>query len=176
MRQLYSDKDTWLMRPDLESIWDNIFMEYSELSQDKQGTHVFALIKEIHVLSKKIELIQLCIDLLYKCYDISKFGETIKTLKSLTGVSYKFTEETLLNDLKNTSNVAKKFIIQYEEVMHEYKEIAGKEQAKASEMDFMEEIAFVKSANGVGVSFDISKLTVMEYIAFVKQLKSKANG
>lgn len=173
LRQLYSDKDNWLMKPDLEAIWDDIFMEYTELSNDTQNTHIFNLIKDIHFLKNKIDLIDLIIDTLTRVDDLSKFQPMIKDLKSLAGVYLPFTEGSLLKDLITTKNKAKSYLMKYKELILEYKSLAEVEQAKATEMDYMEQVSFLKSSDGLGVSFDIKNISVMEYIAFTKQLKSK---
>ncbi len=169
-RQLYSDKDNWLMKPDLESIWDDIFMEYTELSSDTQSTHIFGLIKDIHYLKNKIDLIDLIIDTLTRVNDLSQFQQMIKDLKSLAGVYLPFTEESLLKDLLTTKNKAKTYQIQYKELLAEYKSIAEVEQAKATEMDYMEELAVMREH----FQFDSRTISTMEYLALKKNLKQKA--
>lgn len=171
LNQLLSDKDGWRLKPNLEQIWDDIFMEYTELSQDRQGSHIFGLIKDLQVLKSKIDLIQLCIDVLSKTTNLSDKKPTIDTLKKLAGVYFQFTEATIVNDLKNTANSAKRFVIQHEEILKEYRSLATVEQSKATEMDYMEEIALIKSHENV--SFDIRTTSVIEYIAYKKNIKAK---
>lgn len=174
LKQLYSDKDNLLLRPDLKAIWDGIFMEYTELSQDKQGTHIFHLIRELTVLKAKLDLIQLCIDTLGRCTDLTVMQPTIKTLKQLSGVTYPFTAKNLLKDLEMTAKVSKKFIVRYEETLLEYRAISKDEQAKATEMDYMEQIVAIKEH--LGISFDINEISTSEYIALVKRIKEKSES
>lgn len=174
LNQLYSDKDNWLLKPDLKAVWDGIFMEYTELSQDKQGTHIFHLIRELTVLKAKLDLIQLCIDTLGRCTSLELMQPTIKTLKQLSGVTYPFTAETLLKDLEMTAKASKRFIVQYEETLAEYRAISKDEQAKATEMDYMEQIVAIKEH--LGISFDVRNTTVTEYIALVKRIKEKSES
>lgn len=171
---LLCDKDGWRLKPDLSAVWDNIFMEYTELSQDKQGTHIFHLIRELTVLKNKLDLIQLCIDTLEKATNLELMQPTIKTLKSLSGVTYPFTKETLLKDLQMTAKVSKRFIIQYEETLSEYRNLSKSEQSKATEMDYMEQVTAIKEH--LGVQFDIRTLSVIEYIALVKRIKEKSES
>lgn len=170
-RQLFCDKDNWRLKPNLQEIWDSIFMEFAELSNDKQGEHIFSLIKEMQVLKGKLELIQSCIDLLAKGVDLDKFQETINTLRSLSGSYLKFNEETLLNDLKVTATASKRYVDRYQQLLKEYKEISNQEQAKATEIDYMERIAFIKET--LGISFDIRTTTVIEYLGYMKRLETK---
>jgi len=169
LNQLLSDKDGWRLKPDLQAVWDDIFMEYTELSQDQQGTHIFELIKEIQVLRNKINLIQECINLLSRVEDVTPFKITIDTLKKLAGVFLPFTNETIAQDLVTTANKAKSYVIQYETVLQEYQSIAKVEQAKATEMDYMEELAIMREH----FQFDSRKISTMEYIALKKTLKQK---
>lgn len=172
--QLLCDKDNWRLKPDLNAVWDDIFMEYTELSQDKQGTHIFMLIRELTVLKHKLDLIQLCIDTLSKATDLSKLKPTIATLKSLSRVSFPFTEESLLNDLKLTAISSKRFVIQYEETLAEYRSLSKDEQSKATEMDYMEQVVSIKEH--LGISFDIKTISTYEYIALVKRIKEKSES
>lgn len=171
LRQLFSDKDGWRLRPDLQSIWDAIFMEYTELMPDAQGSYIFGLVKEMNVIKSKLSLIQYCVDMLSKTKDLSNKKPTIDTLKSLCGVFLAFTDETIHNDLKSCVNNAKRFVIEYEELYNEYKKLASNEQSKASEIDYMEQIAAIKSIEGV--SFDIRTTSTLEYIAYMKNIKAK---
>jgi len=171
LRQLFSDNDSWRLRPDLQAIWDNIFMEYTELMPDAQGSYIFGLVKEMNVIKSKLSLIQPCVDMLSKTKDLSNKKPTIDTLKSLCGVFLTFTEETIRNDLKSCVNIAKRFVIEYEELYNEYRKLATNEQSKASEIDYMEQIAAIKAIEGV--SFDIRTTSTLEYIAYMKNIKAK---
>lgn len=171
---LISDSSSWRLKPNLHDAWDSIFMEYTELSQDKQGNHIFHLIKDLKVLENKINLIQFCIDTLAKGSDLSKLKPTIDTLKTLAGVSFPFTEETLFHDLNRTAKASKRFVIQYEETLSEYKKLSKSEQAKATEMDFMDHITYIKET--LGISFDIRNISVMEYVSLTKRVKEKSES
>lgn len=186
IKVLTTDDKSWLMikrgwvfrnNKELENIWDNIFMEYTELSQDKQGSHIFGLIKELTTVKNRLDQIQNSISALFKIYEagigLDKFQPLINNLKSLAGVSFKFSEETLLEDLKKTETVAKKYVVQYEETLAEYQKIAKSEQSKATEKDYYEQMAFI-SDNLNGVNIDPKTTTVLQYIGYINHIKQKA--
>src|SRR6478736_5037048 len=100
----------WYKPVDLQELWDSIFLEYIELSNDDRSRAVLELQKEIATLSHKLFIIQEAVTLLSQIEDVAGYQPTISILKTY-GFNYQFKNETLINDLRKTVKSAKQLII-----------------------------------------------------------------
>lgn len=128
---LYSEPKSILRHSvDLRLLWSDIFAEYTTISNNTQSKHVFALTKEITVINNKLILIQTAVDYLTKNYD-----ERLCAVLRRMGFMYKFTPDTLQNDLKLTISSAKRLVIRKQEAEADYSKLNTSDK-KVTEDDF----------------------------------------
>lgn len=175
---VHDDKSLLYSRPNkpwykpvyLQELWDSIFMEYIELSNDDRSKAILELQKEIATLSHKLFIIQQSVTLLSQIQDVSGYQLTIGILKTY-GFNYKFTNETLINDLRKTVKSAKQLIIKRDQFKSELEDINKNEQEKATEKDFYVHLANISEAMGFAV--DPKNTTVMQYIGYLDRFNVK---
>lgn len=168
---LYSRPNkAWYKPADLINLWDEIFLEYIELSNDDRSRAVLELQKEIETLSNKLLIIQQSVTLLSNIDDVAGYLPTIAILKTY-GFNYQFTNETLINDLRKTVKSAKQIIILRDQFKSELNEINKNEQEKATEKDFYVHLANISETMGFAV--DPKNTTVMQYIGYLDRFNVK---
>jgi len=166
---LYSEpKKPWHKSKDITPIWERIFEEYSDLSADKTADHVLSMVKGITVINNKLQVIQSAINLLAIARPLSDYQPTIKMLNDY-GFRFKYSEETLFNDLKLTASSAKTMVIQRQQLEKDYENHQSK-QSKSTEKDYYNLIA--QLSKFLGFPIDAKKTTVYSYISYVEQYKN----
>lgn len=157
----------WYKQADLDAIWDKIFLEYIEESGDSRSKTVLELMKDISVVSNKLNIIQNCINLLASITDVKDYQPTIETLRKY-GFRYEFSNETLVNDLNKVVKSARQLIIKREELNNELSAINKTEESKATEKDF-----YVHLANISEHFINPKETTVMQYIGYLTKFNQK---
>lgn len=155
----------WHKPTDLTLIWEKIFTEYTELTNDVKANHVLSMIKGITVINNKLQIIQSAINLLAKARPMENYQPIIKMLKEF-GFRYSFTEETIFEDLKRTASSAKRMVITRDQLQKDY-ETFGNSDQKATEKDYYLMIA--ELSKFLGFPIDAKKTTVLSYISYVEQ-------
>lgn len=154
---LYAEDKSILTRNiDLNALWMDIFSEYTELSNNPQNKHVFALKKELAIINNKLTVIQTSVNYLSQFYDKRLCDMLVKM-----GFRYKFTPESLAEDLKLTVSSAKKLLIRRKEVQAEYDGL-NKSSGKATEDYFYGLIRDISRFNGFPI--DPKKTNVTEFV------------
>lgn len=154
---LYSEHRTVLNRnTDLQPVWENIFAEYTTISNNTQSKHVFALTKEITVINNKLYIIQCAVDYLAKVYD-----ERLCIMLRKMGFRYRFTPETLEKDLKLTISSAKSMIIRKQEAEADYAKL-NQSDKKVTEDDFYGLVREISRFNRFPI--DARKTSVTEFV------------
>lgn len=171
---LLSDKDNWLLKPDLETIWDDIFMNYIELSNDNRSSAIFSLVKEITILRQNINIINDAMYVLSRTAKLEDHKDTISILKKTAGVYFTFSKDTIQDDIKKTFNHCKRMLVDLDILMGEYKKLSSDESQKATEFDYVEQIIALEKY--MGISIDTKTTTVAKYIGYVNALKKEADG
>jgi len=165
---LYSEhKMPWLKSADLESIWENIFNEYSELSNDKHGKAVFSITKTLTVLNGKIWVIEQCLSLLQSVSsvgDVKDYAETIQTLKSY-GFNYEWLNITLDDDIRKTKSSMKRIVLERNDAQKSYENLQSDNSKQATEADF--DILIGQLSKFQGYYIDKKVITVAEYISYI---------
>lgn len=154
---LYSERKTLLnTNIDLKSLWSDIFAEYTSISNNTQSKHVFALTKEITVINNKLSIIQNAVNYLAKHYD-KRLCDMLRRM----GFMYRFTPETLQNDLRLTVSSAKRLLIRRQEAQGDYNEL-NKSDKKVTEDDFLGLVRQISRFNGFPI--DVKKTSVTEFV------------
>lgn len=174
LKWLLSDKDGWRLKPDLDEVWERIFMDYTERKKDPNSQQTFEIIKTIRTLEYKIKIAKASIELLAKVDDLSEFKPTISALKSETNYYGAFTKQSLAKDLKQCLARLKLMIARHSEAYEEYKSISQDDQAKAKESDFTEQIVVLEQTFGFFI--ETRKISVAKYISYLSDYKMKAEN
>lgn len=154
---LYSEGRTVFNRNiDLRPLWEEIYSEYTTISNNTQSKHVFALTKEITVINNKLQIIQNAVNYLAKHYDV-RLCDMLRRM----GFMYKFTPESLQNDLKLTVSSAKRMIVRRQEAEADYNKLNVSDK-KVTEDDFYGLIRQLSRFNGFPI--DVKKTTVTEFV------------
>lgn len=166
-------KTAWNKPADLSEIWDKIFIEYTELSNDDRSVLVLNLMRNISVLENKIFIIQNALLLLSTVTDLNQYQDSVNILRTY-GFHYQFTENSLLDDLKRCASAAKKFVIEKQELKQQLEKLNNSEQEKATQKDFYVHLANLSQSVGFAIKTDI---TVMEYCGYLEihRLQSKSD-
>jgi len=166
LKYLWSErKKGWHKETDLKHVWESIFEEYTTLTNDKSSNHVLSMVRNITVINNKLEIIQACVNLLSVSIDLDAMAPTIQVLKDF-GFRFKYSKETLHEDLKRTVSSAKTLIIQRSQLEKEYQTFSDKNE-KASEKDYYNMVT--QLSRFIHSEIDIRKTTVMSYISYVEQ-------
>lgn len=154
---LYSERRTVFNRNiDLRPLWGDIFAEYTTISNNTQSKHVFALTKEITVINNKLQIIKKAVDFLSNHYDV----RLCDMLRSM-GFMYKYTPESMQNDLKLTISSAKRMVIRRKEAQDDYDKLNVSDK-KVTEADFYGLVRQLSRFNGFPI--DAKKTTVTEFV------------
>lgn len=175
---LYAEPAKFIHRQaDLAAIWEVIFNEYNELTNNTNSRHIFELIKDITVLGNRIQLIEDCINLLESVKSVSEYQPTIDILHSFGCGHIIINDETRYKNLPRCRTICKRFIIELNQKESEYQILNKDEDNKVTEQDFYQMIAVVsKFMNGKDI--DLHKTTVSLYISYINLMKAniEANG
>lgn len=172
---LYTDKKTaWNKPADLGAIWDALFLEYTELSNDTRSIHVLSLMRDIAVINGKLTIIQNIVMLLATEPDLKDFQKSINILKTY-GYRYNYSPETLINDLQRVVSSAKTLVIERDELQSDLNKLNENDTEKANEKDFYVNLANLSEI--VGFAINPNDTTVMQYCGYleIQRLKSKSN-
>jgi len=108
---LYSEPARFIHRnAPLADIWEHIFNEYNELTNNTQSKHVFNLIKEITVLGNRIGIVNDCVNLLRSVEDIANYPDCIAILNSYGCSHITITNENRRTSLDRCITVCKRYI------------------------------------------------------------------
>lgn len=174
LSQLYSEKARFIHKQvDLVSIWEHIFNEYNELTNNTQSMHILSLMKEITVLNNKIEIINSAIKCLLSA-ETTEGYEPLKQMLNGMGFRFSYSDETLENDCKITLSSMKSIIMQKDEAIKEYNEIAKDDGKKVTEADYTSLIA--QLAKYMCFHIDKYKTTVTEFISYINAFNSQQDG
>lgn len=177
LEQLYISKpNIFHKKADLISLWDKIFDEYSQLSDNTQNSHMLELLKSIKEIEFKLNIISSCLQVLSNCVkhslNIIDYQLTIETLKSY-GFYHEYSNLTLLEDIKRIISGSKTLNIELADLLEEYKKIDTSKESVATEKDFIDEVALVSSFHKIQIN--TKQISVMEYISYLSLFK-KANA
>lgn len=165
LRELYSEKANFIHKQaDLTSIWERIFNEYNELTDNKQAVHILSLMKDITVLNNKIEITNSALNCLLKAESTIDY-QPLKDMLNSMGFRYTYSDETLQNDVKLTLSSMKTIILKKDEAINEYNEISKDEGKKVTENDYNNLIAQLEKF----MSKDIPTrtTTVAKFISYI---------
>lgn len=174
LNHLLADNRVYLPKPNLNKIWEDIFNQYIERSEDQKSKHVFNLIKNIHLIGNYMNISSQAINFLSNVPDVSKFKDTHAVLRSILQVRCKFDNDTFAFDLKTCLGSFKRLKLKYDELLTEYNQMQSNEKEKVSEADFTEQIVRLEKIHKI--SIDDSKISVSKYISYVKQAQEADNG
>ena len=170
LSQLYSEPAKFIHKQaNLPSIWENIFNEYNELTDNTQSKHIFNIIREINFLSGKLDIIQQSIDALHK-FGSKDFPKICEMLNQMLGSDFEFTDESLQTDLNRIVTRSKTLVLQLSQVQKEYKDLIGDENKKATVSDYYNLIAQLEKFNGFKIPLHDTPVSL--YISYLNQFKS----
>ncbi|KIO75572.1 hypothetical protein TH53_19735 [Pedobacter lusitanus] len=170
---LYSEpKKPWNKNVNLEEAWQTIFDEYTTLTNDTRGQHVFSLIKEITVLNSKLYVIQQAVSFLARQFDV----RLCDMLRSM-GFMFQYNPESMDKDLKMTISTAKSLLMSRAEAQAEFDKLDN-DAGKATEKDYDALIA--QLSKFLGFWINAKESTVMNFINYLEMFKQEnkpqANG
>lgn len=174
---LYSEPAKYIHRnAPLAEIWERIFNEYNELTNNTQSKHVFNLIKEITVITGRLEIIQNAVDVLAK-YGSKDFQGLCQMLREMVQVNYTYEDKNLEKELKSTVTRAKILIVQLNQSKSEYELLAADDGKKATVNDYYDLVSVLSKFQGHQIPLHTT--TVSLYISYLNQFRianSKENG
>lgn len=171
LKQLYSEPSKLILKQaDLKSIWETIFNQYNDLTNNTQSTHILSLVKEITVLNNKIDIVNYAISCLLKA-ETTQGYEPLKEMLHSMGFRFSYSDETLHNDCKVTLSSMKAVIMRKNEAIAEYEAIASDDTKKATEEDYIKLIS--QLSKFIGFHIDKYKVTVTEYISYINAFNSQ---
>lgn len=149
----------------LKSAWDQIFSQYTEVSESKQTNYLLSLLREYYSIPNKIQIIQTIVDNLSKRYD----PDLIAKLR-LLGFRHPYTEESYMRDLKITVTQAKGLILKYRTLYDDLQKIQS-DDSKADPNDY--DLILSELSKYQGYRLDPKIITVAEFCAIVKRFKQE---
>jgi len=94
----------------LNEVWDNIYLEYCQLSQGDSYNELFELQREVKYLKAKISLVDMIVDHLQMCYS-SELVELLNSLNLKCDLKPQHSGSALAKKLNAVVGRAKKWII-----------------------------------------------------------------
>lgn len=150
----------------LNAAWNEIFMEYCDLSPSPAQQYLFNLTKDIKVIEGRLEVINaVCNQML-----IDPRQEYIDILVEY-GFYFDYTEETLGNDIEQVLIQARSLLVQRQVKEGEY--LRYQEQHKGesiTEYDYDEQLAVL--SKNQGYQLRSKDLTVTQFVAIFNRFKA----
>lgn len=153
----------WAKPKTLGSVWDKIFQDYTEMTQDSNHKHLLSTVKEYTQLINKIEIVQMLITSLAKRRHLG----IIQALKKF-GFHHPFTPKSMESDIKLVIAKVKSWVFRANKL---YEELNKPEntQNQLKRSDFSDLLA--ELGNFQGYHIDPRKTTVSEYVAVLNRFK-----
>lgn len=153
----------WADHRTLRSVWDKLFQEYTEMSQDSTHQHLLTTVKEYTQLINKIEIVQILITSLAKRRHLG----IIQALKKF-GFHQPFTPVSMEKDIKSVIAKVKSWVFRANKLYEELKSTENtKNEVKRSDFsDLLAELGHFQ-----GYHIDPRKTTVSEYVAVLNRFK-----
>ena len=150
--------------------WNEIFMEYCDLSPSNNQHYVLQVTREIAFLETRIAIIQICINRLV----VSYYEPACDILREYD-YYHPFTPETMLTDLKNVQAEANNLVVQRDVKKGEYQRYIDSQKGESTkETDFDEILTELSKFQGYHIhSKDI---TVSEYLGIFNRFKKQNGG
>lgn len=164
---LYSEKKTSINRnlkeTHLQAIWETIYSEYTNISNNPQSGQIMALISEITNLNISIEFIGVLCDHL----ELYRSEELIAILRTY-GFMYPFSENSMESDIKLTRSSAKRMMIKKMDAEKEYIKL-NKTEKEVTEVEFNGIIA--QLSKFMSFRIDPKIATVMDFVNYMECLR-----
>jgi len=178
LKHLYSEPAKYIHKQaDLASVWQVIFNEYNELTNNAQAKHIFNLVRDMYVLQTRISIIDDAIAFLASVDQIELYQDTINILYQYGCGHIVFTNENKIAQLKRCVSICKKYLLELKQKETEYNALNTDNGAKVTKQDYYANVAIIsKYMNGKDI--DLHKTTVSLYISYINLMKAnnEANG
>ncbi|MHB9057110.1 MAG: hypothetical protein ACYC2P_13350 [Paludibacteraceae bacterium] len=169
VKVLTTGEHKWLIKSgnptkeQLKEAWEQIFDEYSRLSENKQQNYLLNLLREYYSIPNKLTIIQTIVDNLALRYD----PNLIALLRQM-GFRHSYSPETFVNDLKLTVTQAKGLILKYKSLYEDLEKLQ-KQDNKVEPNDY--DLILSELSKYQGYRLDPKTITVSEFCAIVKRFK-----
>lgn len=147
----------------LKTIWDNIFIEYTDLTKNSTHQHLLTTVKEYTMLSNRIEIVQMLINSLAKRRHLG----IINALKKF-GFHQSFSPNSMEKDIKSVIAKVKSWVFRANKLYEELKS-TEKDEKELKKSDFSDLLIELGSYQGYRIDPDIT--TVSEYVAILNRFK-----
>lgn len=155
---LYNEHEKWLVKPET---WEKILTQYSELSGDKNMSHMFNLVRQITYLTNRLNVIEL----LVKQLNVRRIQGLVDLLKNDLG--FKLTFDDLQADLKRVVSLSKADVIKLKLAQKQYDDLKSKSGGEVTESDWIDEISVLSKFQGYAIKQ--KETTVGEYLSIKKE-------
>jgi len=178
LKHLYSEPAKYIHKQaDLNAIWQVIFNEYNELTNNAQAKHIFNLVRDMYVLQTRISIIDDTIALLASVDDVNDYTDAIGILHQYGCGHIQITNSDKIAQLKRCVSICRKFVLELKQKETEYNALNTDTGAKVTKQDYYANVAVIsKYMNGKDI--DLHKTTVSLYISYINLMKAnnEANG
>jgi len=159
LESLYSEKKyMFLKEADLEAVWQSIYEEYNSLSGNSKHNHIFSLVREIAVLSHRLQVIQSAIDFLS-----TDFDEKVCQLLRKMGFKFNYKPDTMARDLKLTVSTAKQLLIKKQDAEKELNDL-NKDSQKITEKEYNAQITRISKY--MGFKINPKETSVLDFVNY----------
>lgn len=174
LSQLYSEPAKFIHKQaDLAAIWEDIFNEYNQLTNNTQSVHIFHLIKDITVLGSKIDIINQIVNCLMNAKDIADYQPLIDILNEYGCAHIKITNDNKEEALKRCISICKRFAVQQLKLNADYDKLNENNSNKVTTQDFLNSVAVL--SKHLGFQIPLHSTTVSLYISYINLLKAANN-
>jgi len=146
--------------------WNNLFYEYCDLINSKEYQLILKYMKSVGINEAKLTAINLCLVVLSHGYN----QDCVDVLKNY-GYNYKFSSESLLNDLKNVQNISKGAEIKLQNDRKQLEMLTNKKKKQVKESDF--DKIFIYISKYMGFVVKKKDTTVSEYCGMIQMISKK---
>lgn len=155
---LSNEPEKWSIKPET---WEKILTQYSELSGDKNMSHVFNLVRQITYLTNRLNIIKLLVTQL----GVRRIEGLVDLLKNDLGFKLKF--DDLQADLQRVISLSKSDVIKLKLAQKQHDEIKSKSGDEVTESDWIDEIAVLSKFQGYAIKQ--KETSVGEYLSIKKE-------
>lgn len=150
----------------LEDVWEKIHEEYTVLTKDNTFSASFRLVKEVHTLNNKINIIEPIV----KHLSIRYVPELFMQLRKM-GFNHPFTEQSYIKDLKKVVIQRKSMMLRLKQANDELNKLSDK--PSDTKQDYYDMLSVLGKFKGADIN--PKNYTVMQFISDSNHYK-KANG
>lgn len=155
------------LKTDIDKAWETVFNEYTSISGDNHVSTLLALLKDIAILTNKLQLIEIIVNEMAEKH-MPGLAEQLRKL----GFRFQYEDgPELRRELEITIVQSKAMLLQLKQDQAELEELRKNDGGAATEQDYELQLSAIEEFKGVSINPDT--YMVSRYCADIKRMKDR---